>query len=126
MPLEIASSMLLDAGMMQGSAARPAAIPAEAGGKPLPENGKGSPAPAREAPARVDLSRAVEALDRFMRETSRSLNFSVDDATGRTIITVMDAETGEIVRQIPPAELLNLARRMAESLSPPILLDTRA
>ena len=39
----------------------------------------------------------------------RTLSFSVAESTGRTIITVYDAETNEMIRQIPPEETLKLS-----------------
>ena len=44
----------------------------------------------------------------------RSLQFSVDDETGTTIITVRDAVTDEVIRQIPSEELVKLAQRLKE------------
>jgi len=40
------------------------------------------------------------------------LEFSVDKDTGATIIKVLDVETGEVVRQIPPEEVLNYMRQL--------------
>lgn len=42
------------------------------------------------------------------------LQFSVHKASGRTVVTVKDALTGEVIREIPPSELLNLAARLDE------------
>lgn len=114
--------------MVQGSATRPASRLPEAGGKPLPGDGKGPPEAASRAPPppRIDLARAVESLERFMRETSRNLRISYDDLSRRNIITVIDGETGEIVRQIPPDELLSLARKLTQLATPPALFDGRA
>ena len=39
------------------------------------------------------------------------LQFAVDDATGRSIIRVYDVETGEVIRQIPPQEVLAFLRQ---------------
>ncbi len=75
------------------------------GGKDLP----------RPLPQPVDLSRVVENLNRFLESSQRNLNFRFDEASGRTIITVVNPETNEIVRQIPPEELLSLARTMREA-----------
>jgi flagellar protein FlaG len=41
-----------------------------------------------------------------------SLQFSIDDDTGKTIVRVSDAETGEMIRQIPSKELLEIARSL--------------
>ena len=41
-----------------------------------------------------------------------SLAFSVDESTGKTIIKVMDKETEEVIRQIPPEEMLRMIGKM--------------
>lgn len=40
---------------------------------------------------------------------SYQLQFHVDDATGRVVAEVVDRETGEIVRQVPPEHVLRIA-----------------
>ena len=91
---------------------KPAAIEAEieaaaaSGGDELPR-----PAP----PDPVDLSRVTEGLNRYLTNSQRNLNFRFDESSGRTIITVVNPETNEVVRQIPPEELLSLARTMREA-----------
>ena len=40
------------------------------------------------------------------------LSFTVDHETGDTVINIVDDRTGEVIRQIPPDELLNLKRSM--------------
>lgn len=77
-------------------------------GNVRPADGKESPAPKRVE--RIDLSEAIEQLSRLARNTARDLQFSVDEVSGRTVITVINASTAEIVRQIPSEEVLALAR----------------
>lgn len=77
-------------------------------GNVRPADGKGLPAPARVE--HVDLAKAIEQLTRLARNTARDLQFSVDEVSGRTVITVINASTDEIVRQIPSEEVLALAR----------------
>ena len=40
------------------------------------------------------------------------LQFSIHEATGRTMVTVRDESSGKVVREIPPSEILNLAARL--------------
>ena len=42
------------------------------------------------------------------------LNFSVDPDTQTVIAKVINAQTGKIIREIPPPELLTLAKSMKE------------
>ncbi|WP_369773819.1 flagellar protein FlaG [Thioalkalivibrio sp. ALE11] len=56
-----------------------------------------------------DLEPVVESINAYLQNSQRTLEFSVDDSTGRTVITVMDGESDEIIRQIPPEQMLALA-----------------
>jgi flagellar protein FlaG len=64
------------------------------------------------APPVFDVDRAVERLNELMSSRKRSLRFDVDAGSGRTVITVINASTNEIVRQIPPEELLQIAHNL--------------
>lgn len=55
------------------------------------------------------LQDAVSKLNDYVQNTQRKLSFSVSAETGRTIIKVYDAETDELIRQIPPEETIRLA-----------------
>jgi flagellar protein FlaG len=80
-------------------------------GKAPPAAGQGLPPPEPPVSA-ADIERAVQRLTELISETQRSLRFRVDEASGRTVITVLDAETQEIVRQIPPPEFLAVVRHL--------------
>ena len=100
--------------------ARPMPAPAS---EKMPPGGNGSPH--TQAPElRVDVERSRAALERFARQIRRELEFRVDEESGRTIITVRNKETGEIVRQIPAEEVLAMAHAVAEGS--PLLLDSSA
>lgn len=61
---------------------------------------------------RLDFPHLVQQLDAFVESGQRSLRFRVDDATGRTVITVVNESTDEVIRQIPPEEKLALVRNL--------------
>jgi flagellar protein FlaG len=44
----------------------------------------------------------------------RQLNFKVDERTETMVIQVIDADTEEVVRQIPSEGILQLQQRLAE------------
>ena len=67
-------------------------------------------AEADEAPALKTIERVAQDLDSYMKSVGRSIEFKVDKASGRTVITVRDSHTGELIRQIPSEEVLRLAR----------------
>jgi flagellar protein FlaG len=63
-------------------------------------------------PTVVEVKQAARQLESFMESMNRYLEFRVDDDSGRTIVTVKDKSTGEVVRQIPSEEVLRLAHNL--------------
>lgn len=61
---------------------------------------------------------AVERLNEYVQHERRTLSFSVDQASGRVVITITDAETDKVIRQIPAEEVLALMRNFQEGLGP--------
>lgn len=61
---------------------------------------------------RQQMAAVAQQLREVARSSSRDLEFRVDEEAGRTVITVRNAATGEVVRQIPGEELLELQRRL--------------
>ena len=51
------------------------------------------------------------------------LEFSMHEESGRTMIKVVEKDTGDLIKQIPPEEVLNLVARMGDVLG--ILFDER-
>jgi flagellar protein FlaG len=63
---------------------------------------------------RRNLSEAIDRLNDQMRQNGRDLAFRLDEKVDRTVITVRQAETGEVVRQIPSEDVLNLAHSIED------------
>ena len=59
------------------------------------------------------LEDSVSQLKDLVQSVQRDLQFSIDDFSGRTVITVLDSKTEEIIRQIPSDEVLALAKNIA-------------
>ena len=58
------------------------------------------------------LNAAVKAANDFVSMVNDSVQFSIDDATGKTIIKVIDKSTEEVLRQIPSEEMLTIAKAL--------------
>ncbi len=67
---------------------------------------------ADEANEKTELEGAVKQLNDYVQNIKRTLSFEIEESTGNTVISVYDAETAELIRQIPPEETLNLARML--------------
>lgn len=61
------------------------------------------------------IGEAVENLNQYAQSVQRQLEFTVDEESGKTIIKVIDAETGETIRDIPPEEVLNMQKKLKET-----------
>ena len=61
------------------------------------------------------LENSVSRLNDLADSVQRDLQFTIDDDSGETVITVLDTKTAEIIRQIPSKEVLALAQNI-ESL----------
>lgn len=99
-----------------------------AGGKLLPEDGRLSPQDAKQkrAPAEEELVAAVSDVNDFVQQIRRELQFSIDKESGRTVVKVINAETDEVVRQIPAEEVLSIARHLEQAGNEGLLLRSKA
>ena len=61
-------------------------------------------------PSAVQVDEALEVVNRAAVFEQRSLSFMVDEASGKSIIKVMDKNTEQLIRQIPSEELLKVAQ----------------
>jgi flagellar protein FlaG len=64
------------------------------------------------APSAAELKQAVSELQQKTRVTSPDLQFSIDEDTGQTVIKITDATTKEVIRQIPPEEVIRLNKEL--------------
>ena len=60
----------------------------------------------------IKLDQAVEAINRFLKPVASSIEFSVDQDSGRTIVQVIDTDTQDVLRQFPSKEALAISREL--------------
>jgi len=76
-------------------------------------------AEAEVAPTGAELGEAVESINQFVNAQMRTLNFSVDENSGKPVVKVVDFDTKDVIRQIPGEEVLKMAsaiKRLQEDL----------
>ena len=61
---------------------------------------------------RDQLNAAVKATQEFVGSINSSLEFSVDEDTGTSVVKIVDKDTKELIRQIPSAEMLSIAKAL--------------
>ena len=81
------------------------------GGEILPPGGKEPPAPVVDS---ADISETVTEINDIIRSVQRDLAFNIDEDSGRTVISVIDSESGELIRQIPSEDLLAIATHLRD------------
>ncbi len=58
-------------------------------------------------------ARMVEQVSDFVKSINKGLSFRIDEESGRDVVTVYEASTGDIIRQIPEEEMLEVLRRLS-------------
>ncbi|WP_337162783.1 flagellar protein FlaG [Vibrio fluvialis] len=59
-------------------------------------------------------AKMVERMNDFVTSINKGLAFRVDEESGREVVTIYEAKTGDIIRQIPEEEMLEVLRRLAK------------
>lgn len=67
-------------------------------------------------PAKATVEKAVSDINDYVQRVNRDLQFRVDDALplGRSIVTVVDSDTQETIREFPSEEALALAHQLRD------------
>lgn len=63
-------------------------------------------------PSTTQVEQAVTQVNDHLQSQHRELLFSVDKSTGGTLIKVVDQKTGQVLRQIPPEYMVQLAQAL--------------
>jgi len=74
------------------------------------------------APDLADLEYAAEKMNKAVRVFNQTLQFEVTKAN-RIVIRVIDQDSGEIIRQIPPEEFMDSFHKVEDALG--VLIDRR-
>lgn len=84
---------------------------------------EGPPKEAAPAAEQVDAAFLADLEQDMSRLHNVALKFDLHEATGRTMVKVIDRETEEVIREFPPEKVLDLAAKMEEMLG--ILFDQK-
>jgi flagellar protein FlaG len=63
---------------------------------------------------RKDMQEALTMLNEQMSADKQGLGFSFDEVAQRTVVTVRNTISGEVVRQIPTEDFLKVSRKIEE------------
>ncbi len=83
-----------------------------ASGKTMPVT---KPAGVPSGERKKELDQAVKNVSGYVQNVTRELNFTVDEELDKFVVTVLDEKTGEVIRQIPTEEMLELAKSISDA-----------
>ncbi len=89
--------------------------PSTASGNPLPQDA------AKAAPDDAKIANAIREIQDHVQTIQRDLEFTVDENSGRIVVKVIDAKSKEVIREIPPEEVMHLARNIEHTREGTIL-----
>ena len=105
---------------MAAESPRPEAAPPRAA-PPEPKSAKSEKKTSQSDPAVTE--RVVEALQKYLKSMNVNLKFKVHKATGAVVVSVVNVDTGAVIRQIPPEQMLDAIAKLDELVG--TLLDTK-
>ncbi len=65
----------------------------------------------------------VDGLNQVLKAADKRLQFLVHDTTGRIYVKVIDKQTDEVIKEIPPEKILDLVGRIQELVG--LLVDEK-
>ena len=87
---------------------------------------KAAAEPKSAAPTPAQLQSAVDNINRAMRQSNANLEFSIDQDTKRTVVKVVESGTGQVIRQFPSEDILNIAHAIDQMQQRGLLLKQKA
>ncbi|WP_394200724.1 flagellar protein FlaG [Shewanella waksmanii] len=81
-------------------------------------------AKAEEEPNSEQMQQLVDEMSAMMAVMRKGLAFKIDEDSGTNIVSVMDIDSGDVIRQIPNEEALKLAQKLSEVTG--LLMKTEA
>jgi flagellar protein FlaG len=74
-------------------------------------------------PKEEELQQALDKVKDGFEKANIRFEYSIDEATNREVVKVIDKDTKEVIRQFPPEEILNMLQKMYEMLG--VLIDKK-
>lgn len=60
------------------------------------------------------VKEAVQQIEQFTQALTQNLKFTIDEDTGKTVIKIVDAQTQEVIRQMPSEEAIKIASALGK------------
>ncbi len=77
------------------------------------EHRRGSEFTSASPTQRAELEQAVGKVREALQQSGSHLQIEVDQELHRVIVKILKGDSGEVIRQIPPQEVIDLAKNLA-------------
>ena len=77
------------------------AVAAAAAAKPAP-------------PGDAEVQRAIAEVNKYLKQSANSVQFSIDEDSGKTVVKIVDPETDTVIRQIPSEQAVAISKDLAK------------
>ena len=93
------------------TAPKPAAVKILGSGKTATGSGQ---ATGTSDPSNATVEAIAKQMQQALSSSNTGLKFSVDNSTGKTIVSVVEEKTGDVIRQIPNEEMMAISRNIGK------------
>jgi flagellar protein FlaG len=69
-----------------------------------------------ESNLQAELGKSIEQIQVMMDLRQRSVQFTTDTESGKSVVKVVDGNSGEVIRQMPAEELLSFMRNLTRMM----------
>jgi flagellar protein FlaG len=104
----------MDTQAVKPKSSAPAKEPVANPGTSASPTPRAAPAAPSQSEARERMAAVAQQLRDYLRSNGRDLEFRVDADTHAMVITVREAASGAVIRQIPNEEALQMRRHLDE------------
>ena len=79
----------------------------------------------QQAPTAPQLQQVVDKINKAIQQTNKNLEFTIDTDTRKSVVKLVDTETGDVIRQFPSEEAIAISKAI-ERIQQGLLLRQKA
>lgn len=68
----------------------------------------------KEVRSAEEIKKDLDVINAQMKNMNRSIQFTVDDSSHDIVVRVVDRDSGEVIRELPPESVIRLREHMTE------------
>ena len=65
-------------------------------------------------PSDAEVLRAIVEVNKYLKQSANSVQFTIDQDSGKTVVKIVDPETETVIRQIPSEQAVAISKDLAK------------